>query len=920
MKLHRTVLAMSLALATLGAQAQPADLGYDASEFKRFLLYPHLQKGFEAMEKGNRARALSEFEQARSIAPNSPAIAGYLAEAYRRFGERARAESVLSEQLSRNQGDVQLTKALRDLRAETLPIARPARLKAEVELQKIPSQTVAYPVVFATPPVGWAAKPVSRKHAKAIKIKPVAPVISPSYSFADNAYKASARGDFASALPMARKAVQLAPDNPAYGKLLVYVLAQTGSYEEADGLATALIANDAQNTEPELASQRQTIRRRLASQHFDLANRALAEGNAEMAVKEAKQGAAYAPDVLPHRLQLIGALLMAGNLDQAEQAATQSIKDLNGAAALLVMRGYILQRSGKYDLASLDFDQALVQSGLTPTEQHNFRIIASRAAMAAGEPQRALDLLAPLDPAIDESVGVWRKTAQAAMRKNLMPHAVAATFLPAPGVICVGSSFSPACDVWPGEEPVDPARTAAETAYKAYGVRDYAVASTKANEATTLSPDNPAYHLLLVNSLSADGQLQSADQKASEFLAANHADDAEMLTARSGIRQRLGQHELANADASAALQNKPLSFSSEISLLLQLDQKSIARERYAAAEQEGLFKNQPDTNVAYLAVLVGDDASALAAFNRAAQLGTLPDTAIQDAAYVAGRLGENDQALRYFKQSIQIADAGNTALTPQQLFNTRREVADRSRTWGANTSLTYRGISPSALSATQAGASNDSLQSGAEVWWRPMGYGDGRTLEVYGGLSETLTSKAGYPTGAESLQGALGVRVKPLADINLVLALERRIALGSKSVSDWLPRVAYSANQGTDLRVDEKSWTTSSVYAEVGRYIHQRQTYATFEGQVGRSFRLDAISPKLVVFPHAVLGADYNSGFSTNAKSAIGAGVGVNLRHWFNEDKYNAPKSYLDVSLQYRGRISGDDRAKGVFLRAALSY
>ena len=913
MKLNPTVLAVSLAFASLGTQAQTADLGYEASEFKRFLLYPHLQKGFEAMEKGNRGRALSEFEQARSIAPNSPAIAGYLAEAYRRFGERARAESLLTEQLTRNQGDVQLTKALRDLRAEGQTATRANQ-----------AQTPLRPAVLQSPPpVTLSVKTLVRKPIKIAtpnKTKQPKNIPQPGYAAADGAYNASARGDFISALPLARKAVHLAPENRNYRKLLVYVLAQTGAYDEADEQAGRLLRESPQNTEQELTAQRQTIRRRLAFQHFDLANKALAAGNTEAAIKAARLGADYAPDLMPHRLQLIGALLAAGQLEEAQQVATQSIQDLNGEAALLVMRGYTLHRSGNHELAWLDFDQALSRQGLTSTEQHNFRIIASSAAMAAGEPQRALALLAPLDAATDDSVRARRQAAQASLQKNVMPHVVAVSLFPAPGLICVGSSFSPTCDIWPGEEPVDPARPAAETAYKAFGARDYAVASKKAEEASALSPNNAAYKLLLVNSLSANGQLEAADKKASEFLTTSHADNAEMLTARSGIRQRLGQQALANEDAAVALQNKNLSFTSEIGLLLQLGQKSMAREKYAAAAQSGLFSNQSNSTIAYLAVLVGDDESALAAFNRAAKQGLLTDTATQDAAYTAGRLGQNQQAVGYFKQSIELADAGQSTLTPQQLFNTRREVADRSRTWGVNTSLIYRGIPSSALTAAQGNASGDSLQAGTEIWWRPLSFTNGRTLELYGGASETLSSKAGYPTGSASLQGALGLRARPLPDINLVLALERRIAIGSKSVSDWLARVAYSASSGTDLQVDAPSWTTTNVYAEVGRYINQHQSYATFEGQVGRSFRLDAIHPKLVVFPHAVLGADYNSGYAQGTKSAVGAGVGVGFRNWFNEDRYNAPRSYLDVSLQYRGRISGDDRAKGVFLRATLAY
>lgn len=36
------------------------------------------------------------------------------------------------------------------------------------------------------------------------------------------------------------------------------------------------------------------------------------------------------------------------------------------------------------------------------------------------------------------------------------------------------------------------------------------------------------------------------------------------------------------------------------------------------------------------------------------------------------------------------------------------------------------------------------------------------------------------------------------------------------------------------------------------------------------------------------------------------AGAGVHFHRWYREDKYNAPRSYLDVVAQYRFDISGD--------------
>lgn len=945
MKLNPIMLALSLAMTSLTANAQTTELGPDTNGYKRFLLYPHLQKGFDAMKRGNKSRALTEFEQASMIAPNNAVVATYLAEAYRHFGERDRAEALIKAQLQRNPGNDQLTKALGDLRAKPAPeLVLALTLTPNTNINS--TNTIITTTVTAAPKlkltraqnIASLNRDVSAKRADALRVSsnkpklvakssqtpPAIPVpvlfssVTQGYYFADTAYKASAAGNFGSALPAAREAVRLEPDNRAYGKLLLYVLAQHGGYKEAEAMASKLL-NDAVTDRQELMVQRQAIRRRLAFEHFEAANKALHSGDTETAEREARLGVAYAPDLLPHRLQLINTQLAASKLDEANQTATYAIEQFRGEPALLVLRGYARQRLGQLSQAINDYDQAVADKGLTQTEQLNFRMIAAHAAMAAGEPKRALALLEPLDTAADEAIGMRKRLATSASRRSLYPNPMKSPVLPSPRVICTASSFTPACDVWPGEEPADPAMPVAASAYKAYDTRDYAVAAVKASEAVELSPANPPYRLLLVNALVADGQLQQADQHATRFIQM-HADDAEMLAARSALRQRLGQRELANEDAAAALRSDRLSLVSELAALIQLDRKPLARERLAAAIKDGLLNGQTDTNIAYLAVLVGDDEGALAAFDRANARGTLPNTAAQDAAYVAGRLGRNDQALKYFMKTIDVAEAGQPFLTPQQLFNTRREVADRSRQWGLNAALTYRGISPSALAATQSGASNDSLQAGVEAWWRPFDYRDGRVLELYTGLAETLSSKAGFATGAESLQGALGARVKPLVDVNLVMAIERRFAIGSKTTTDWLPRLAYSAGTGTDLCVDASSWLTASVYAETGRFVKQRQTYATFEGQLGRSFRLDAFSPKLVVFPHAVLGADYNSNVAGGSKNAVGAGAGVTLRHWLNEDRYNAPRSYADLSLQYRARISGDDRAKGVFLRATFSF
>jgi bacteriophage N4 adsorption protein A len=115
MKTIAAVLAVLIALPSL-ASAQQFDLGNDLSGYRRFLVYPHLQQGWESMQRGERDRALAEFEQARRLAPENAAVALHLAAAYRKFGEPGRAESILRAQLKQTPDDARLSSALADLR------------------------------------------------------------------------------------------------------------------------------------------------------------------------------------------------------------------------------------------------------------------------------------------------------------------------------------------------------------------------------------------------------------------------------------------------------------------------------------------------------------------------------------------------------------------------------------------------------------------------------------------------------------------------------------------------------------------------------------------------------------------------------------------------------------------------------------
>jgi hypothetical protein len=180
----------------------------------------------------------------------------------------------------------------------------------------------------------------------------------------------------------------------------------------------------------------------------------------------------------------------------------------------------------------------------------------------------------------------------------------------------------------------------------------------------------------------------------------------------------------------------------------------------------------------------------------------------------------------------------------------------------------------------------------------------------------TLDTRGAGSTGGDSFQGGIGVRWKPLTTQNLVLSISR--TFGPEVDDDWLAQIGYSWDYGTDLRVDVPSWWTTRLYAEVGRYLENDINYGIASAMFGRSYVVSA-DGRSVLFPHLFAGIEYTSNDPV-AKTSSGIGPGVSLRRWFREDVYNAPRSYFDLTLQYRARLSGDDRMKGLFLNGLLSY
>ena len=690
------------------------------------------------------------------------------------------------------------------------------------------------------------------------------PLTGAAFAAAQRAYALYASKDFAGSAKAAGEAIALRPDMLRLRLLQIDAASNAG--QDAVAFAVDEDAVKQFGDTDALRSRRSFIGNRLAPKFSSDAFAVLSQGDISQAVELIRRAIAYAPDRIGYRIQLIDALFAANDLPGVETAASDGIAyriaygiaDGGNDIMLWTLRGYARAAQGRIELADADFAKALQETGATQRDQRVARTIIAGVWNREGQPQRALDLLTPLKFANDDTdPPLAARRFQA--KQLLAAGASTASKTAAP----IDPALRPdiACDATEFGPlcyvyPADPGFAAARDSVAATKRGDRKAAIEFARKAVAAAPDDPQHRVELINALTNDHQTAAATREAK------------------------------------------------------------------AAVRAGLLDGMPDLSAAYIAQRAGENGVAYRRFNEADQAGELPPRANADAAYTAAHAHQNKDAAMYFERAIDagITPAnGDTAATPQQLLDMRSAHANVTRDWGFNVSTNYRsaGLQPGFASTPSPGIANN-WQAGVEAYWRPFGSLDDRMFEVYTRGYESFGVRDGGPSGASTLENVVGARVKPFASVNTIFAIEHIFPIGSHVNNDWLARIAYSGSVGTERRIDKPSWWTAQMYAEGGCYLNAATCYATTNIEGGHTFRIDSISPKLTVFPYAVIGADYDS--SIDHSIPAGAGVGVSARYWMRDSRYDEPRSYVDLSVQYRWHITGDDRSRGVFFGAIYSY
>jgi len=372
----------------------------------------------------------------------------------------------------------------------------------------------------------------------------------------------------------------------------------------------------------------------------------------------------------------------------------------------------------------------------------------------------------------------------------------------------------------------------------------------------------------------------------------------------------------AAAAAAPNAEDRGVMTRARINALIGLGRQGEARAEFREADAAKTLVG-PKTGAAEgatLAAALHEDARAQALFAEADARGDAPPRMWLDAGYSADRLGDKPAAVRHFSRALDEARAGRLELSPEDAFRLRRANAEMSRQWGAYLSAFYG--ANDAVNSSLFGQKGVT-QLGAEAYYRPRLDLNGGELSLFARAFITVDGPGGTATGGKTVQGWTGVQLKPFRAQNFVLEGSKMLKGGDLARDDWMARAAWSATQGLDpifARRDRMMW---SAYLEGARIFRADQNLGYADLRVGRAFVL-APDAGPVVAPF--LGAVYSYDSKAGRESALGAGPGVVARVYGRDTTYKVAQSYVEVTVQYRARVSGDMRARGLYASVTLAY
>lgn len=304
----------------------------------------------------------------------------------------------------------------------------------------------------------------------------------------------------------------------------------------------------------------------------------------------------------------------------------------------------------------------------------------------------------------------------------------------------------------------------------------------------------------------------------------------------------------------------------------------------------------------YAHLAAGNLDAAEAALTRAAPALAKSGPVYEDIGYIHKRRNRPEAAAQNFRRAIDsYIESGQKAQT-RPLKQEVEWIEDRFDAgfytlWRADSGDTRPSPLERDLQQSQGGVSLDFLPPGA-------GHDTGVHAKIFGRLLWSYRENTLRPQG-KSVQGGIGVKIRPFAAHDMVFSAERLIAVGRAGRDEWMIRTGYSYTTGLSPRFsnDTAGRPAARLYLD-GALIDPGtpDLYLSGESRAGWAWQSAAST---ILWPHAVIAANVQDDRFGDA-SIVEAGAGMAFHAHFGENRYRQWHNTLELSVQYRRKIAGD--------------
>jgi bacteriophage N4 adsorption protein A len=858
------IVAAALTLATPLRAADAADgpdqfdLGGDVSGYRRFLIYPHLQKGVESLRRGDHTRALAEFERARELAPENAVVALHLADAYRRFGDIARAETVLRKQLEQTPADERVREALNRLHPATTDAPQSAAVSAcdnpgcKGSTAAIAPAMAASTAATVSPAAATAAKPAStssrrqqpvpqRAYAGKSKDSPLRSVstddVDPTAPFIESLLAQH----FDDAQHQAIVLLSQTADNGAMLDEFSYRLAEAGAAPQAVRvLFTAFPFTSSPDAERELLTRRLLV---IASEQ-------------PAALTEEDFARLRVPLDTPV-LRSAQSILWAGR------------RDCDGVRQVLG------------DMSSLyGYDDWMRLGDCTVTDAPNVALNAYATAherQPGGIASRAFAYQAYATGDMVKAMSAWRSLDDNLMGEDWLAASTTA--------LAAGEHMQAAAWILRYRDTGNPLnyRYWSLVAQISLAREDTSSALVAYDQAVTLQPNVDDYWRLALLQTDLSRQISLLER------AVQLDGNSVMAQAQLGFAYRRAGRDL---DAEAALQRARTLDPENVNVQLALG---------------------------FLYFDLGLMHHARQALEAGWQTDRSKTIAAEQLVYVYQRLHDNTQARWYAEQVLDAAATApsNTQTTGEvrtRHFGLQRLHEDL----GRRVTVNFDGYTGTSLgtgtSASQAGnrySSYSQLEADVRLGRQPVR--DGSTVSAYARvIGDGGVERNAWPSQHPTL--GVGLRWKPWRNQIIYFAGENQTSLDDSARNEFLLRTSASffngGRFGDDWHAARKGWFSQNLYLDAAHYLKADQSAMTADYRNSYHVKLGS-AMSLEPYGHFQVNGLRNGEFARD----IRAGVGSRWNVWYGANRYDAPPHKLSIGLEFQQAFETylPDR-NGVFL------